>query len=298
MPWTLKQAGSHKGRRMLITGSNTGIGFATAKLFAQSGASIVLACRNAKKGTEALSRLRMLVPGVDASLLQLDLASLDSVRKAGETMLASRHGIDVLVNNAGLMMPPFSRTADGFELQFGTNVLGHFAFTGLLLPLLQTRSRVVWLSSVAHWNGRIDFDNLNAEKGYGKWQAYAQSKLADLMLACEMQRRLARRGATIASLAAHPGGTRSELSRNNRLLQWLSKIGSPFLQTTEAGAMPSVRAALDPDAKGGEFYGPGGLTTMAGPPVKQASSRRSRDETVATRLWQACEELTGVRWLD
>ena len=299
MAWTLEQAADQTGRRILITGSNTGIGYATAELLARKGAAIILACRSAEKGQQALAKLRAQVPQIEAELLRLDLADLASVREAAETLKTRHQRLDALINNAGLRMPPLQRTADGFELQFGTNVLGHFAFTGLVLPLLEQSpaARVVWLASVAHWNGRIDFDNLNAERGYNKWRAYAQSKLADLMLAYEMQRRLQQRGSTLRSLGAHPGGTHSELARHHWLLGLIDRLTGPFMQSPAGGAMPSVRAATDRDAQGGEYYGPGGLATMSGPATRQRSSRRSHDEAVAARLWAQCETLTGVRWL-
>lgn len=296
MTWSMKDAGSQHGKTFLITGSNTGIGFATAKLLAGNGAQVILACRNREKGEQSLARLKAQVPSAQATLLQLDLASLTSVRQAAETINSQASRLDALINNAGVMMPPFGRTADGFETQFGTNVLGHFAFTGLLLPLLERtpQARVVWLSSIAHWVGRINFEDLNAEKGYRTWRAYAQSKLADLMLAYEMQRRLQRAGSTAMSLGAHPGGTNSDLGRHRTILKFVS----PFAQSVEAGAMPSLRAAVDAAARGGEYYGPAGIGTFKGPAERQRSSQRSHDEAVAARLWQACEALTGVRYLD
>lgn len=288
------------GKTILITGSNAGIGFATASILAEHGGEIIMACRNPAKAEAAAQRLRDAVPGVSLELLPLDLADLSSVRSAADTLLAAQRPIDVLINNAGLMMPPFSETRDGFELQFGTNVLGHFAFTGLILPLLQDRegARIVWLSSVAHWPGRINFNNLNAEKRYSKFGAYAQSKLADLMLAYEMQRRLARVGAKAISLAAHPGGTKSELSRNNGMLKAINVAFSRVIQETRDGAMPSVLAATDPDARGGDYYGPSKMLTFSGPAQKQGSSRYSRREDIAGQLWQVCQKLTGVSVLD
>ncbi|MET0984872.1 MAG: oxidoreductase [Steroidobacteraceae bacterium] len=290
---------SLRGNTIVVTGSNTGIGFATAKLLASKGAAIVMACRNQEKGERARAHIKAELPHADLRVVRLDLSSLASVRECVAEVNTELDKIDALINNAGLMMPPLQRTADGFEMQFGTNVLGHFAFTGLVLPLLlrTPNARVVWLSSVAHWNGRIDFDNLNAERGYSSWRAYAQSKLGDLMLAYEMQRRLTSAGASLQSLAAHPGGTQSDLSRHNPFLRVLNVLSQPFTQSTDAGAMPSIRAAVDPSAKGGEFYGPGGMTTMTGPATRQRSSRRSHDAAVAMKLWQACEGLTGVRWL-
>jgi NAD(P)-dependent dehydrogenase (short-subunit alcohol dehydrogenase family) len=298
LAWTPDQAPDQAGKRVVITGSNTGIGFATAELLARKNAQIVLACRNPDKGREALARLQRTVPGVEAAFVRLDLSSLASVREAAAELVAQERPIDILINNAGVMMTPQGRTADGFETQFGTNVLGHFALTGLLLPLLESsrNARVVWLGSVAHWSGEIDFDNLNAERGYGRWSAYAQSKLADVMLAYEMERWCRRRGSRISALSAHPGGTRSELARNSTLLQVINFLTSSIIQETKDGALPSVRAAIDPAAAGGEYYGPGGLTTMSGPPTRQRSSTRSHDEDVARRLWERCEALTGVRW--
>jgi NAD(P)-dependent dehydrogenase (short-subunit alcohol dehydrogenase family) len=296
----LEQVGDQSGKRVLVTGSNTGIGFETARMLALKGADVILACRNTEKGKTALDRIRAETPGANLDLVKLDLASLASVRECAQTVLNKYDRLDILVNNAGLMMPPFQRTEDGFELQFGTNVLGHFALTGLLFPLIEASSdaRVVWLSSVAHLSGKIDFNNLNAEQKYSKWGAYGQSKLADLMLAYEMQRRLEGKGLPIISLASHPGGTNSELARNNLLLKITNVLSRPFMQSPTQGAMPSILAATAPDARGGDYYGPSGFRHMTGPAAKQASSDRSHDSDVATRLWQVCEQLTGVNFLD
>lgn len=294
--WSAADIATQQGRTVLVTGSNAGIGFATARLLAAKGARVVMACRSTQKGEAALTRIRSEFPGSELQLLTLDLADLESVRRFATQMLTQHERLDVLINNAGVMMPPMGRTADGFETQFGTNVLGHFALTGLLLPLLvrTPASRVVTLASVAHWAGRIDFDNLNAEKGYRSWGAYAQSKLANLMLAYELERRLRRAGnSTTISLAAHPGGTNSDLGRHNLLLRAMS----PFAQSIDAGALPSLRAALDAAAGGGDYYGPAGLATLSGPPVKQRSSRRSHDEAVAVRLWARCQQLSQVSYL-
>ena len=295
MDWTMQEAGSLRGKTFLVTGSNAGIGFSTTRQLAGRGARVVMACRSPDKGQAALQQLRSAVPDADASLMTLDLASLASVRAFAAEFLAQHDRLDVLINNAGVMMPPAGRTADNFETQFGTNVIGHFVLTGLLLPLLNRtpQARVVTMSSVAHWLAKIDFDNLNAEKGYSAGRAYAQSKLANLMFTYELQRRLQRSGATTISLGAHPGGTRSDLGRHNLLL----RLASPLAQSTDQGALPSLRAAVDPAARGGEYYGPGGLATMVGPAVRQRSSRYSHDESVAARLWQACEELGGMRYL-
>ena len=298
--WSLERVASQSGKTILVTGSNTGIGFATAQQLAEKGAEVILACRSREKGEAALARLQAAVPGAVVTLMLLDLANLASVRECAAQVNARYQRLDVLINNAGLMMPPLARTADGFELQFGTNVVGHFAFTGLLLPLLSRtpKSRVVWLSSLAHQQGQIDFDNLNAERSYGKSRAYAQSKLADLMLAYEMQRRMERKGESIIALGAHPGVTKSDLSRHLTVLKWISVVAAPLVQDTDRGAWPSVLAATDPDAHGGDYYGPMGFAKAGGAPGKQPSSARSHDAAVAARLWQTCEQLSGVRYLD
>ena len=295
MSWTMDDAPDLRGRKMIVTGCNSGIGLATTRALAAKGATVVMACRNEDKGKRALDQVRAAVAGADLRLLRLDLANLASVRQFAVEVQNQIDRVDGLINNAGVMMPPLGHTDDGFETQFGTNVLGHFALTGLLLPLLERApgARVVWLSSLAHWVGRIDFNNLNAEKGYSAWNAYAQSKLADMMLGYELNMRLQRKSSTVQSLVAHPGGTQSDLGRHNLVLRLLS----PLAQRTDTGALPSLRAALDPAAKGGEYYGPGGLGTVAGPPVRQRSSPRARNAEVSARLWTACEELTKMSFL-
>ncbi len=295
MVWSMAEVGSQTGKTFLITGSNTGIGFATARLLAGKRAKIIMACRNTAKGELALKQLKSMVPGADCTLMALDLASLKSVRSFADRVNTNYPRLDVLINNAGVMIPPLGRTEDGFETQFGTNVLGHFALTGLLLPLLNRtpHARVVTMASIAHWPGRINFDNLNAEQGYSKAGAYAQSKLANLMFAYELQRRLHGSGADTISLAAHPGGSHSELSRHSLILKLLSHLA----QSVDDGALPSIRAAVDGQAQGGEYYGPRGIGTIAGAPIRQRSSRRSHDLTVAARLWAACETLTGLPYL-
>lgn len=295
MAWSMADVASQNGKTFLITGSNTGIGYATARLLADKGATIIMACRNLTKGEQALAQLRADVPGVDCQLMTLDLASLKSVRSFAAQVNKRHQKLDVLINNAGVMIPPLGRTEDGFETQFGTNVLGHFALTGLLLPLLDKtpQARVVTLASIAHWPGRIVFDNLNAEKSYSRIGAYCQSKLGNLMFAYELQRRLQRSGSSTLSIAAHPGGTRSELSRHNPVVNLFARLAQP----TEDGALPSIRAAVDTKAKGGEYYGPRGPGTIAGAPILQRSSQRSHDPAVAERLWARCEQLTEVSYL-
>jgi NAD(P)-dependent dehydrogenase (short-subunit alcohol dehydrogenase family) len=293
--WSAADIGDQRGKVFVVTGANTGIGLATVQHLAKRGAYVVLACRSLGRARAAIDRVRASAPDADVSALELDLACLASVRRFAENAGERLGHIDVLINNAAVMMPPLGRTSDGFETQFGTNVLGHFALTGLLMPALEAApgGRVVHVSSVAHWFGRIDFGNLNAERRYIPVLAYGQSKLANLMLAYEMDRRLRERRSAIQSIAAHPGGARSELDRHSRRV----RLVRPLLQSVDAAALPAIRAAVDPAAQGGEFYGPSGLATMAGSPVRQHSSRRSRRRDTARTLWHRCEQLTGVTFL-
>jgi NAD(P)-dependent dehydrogenase (short-subunit alcohol dehydrogenase family) len=298
LTWTIRDAPSQHGKTAMITGGNTGIGFATARLLAVKGARVLIACRTASKGQAAVDRIRADVPGARIEMVSLDLASLSSVRSCAATVIRDHPRLDILVNNAGIMMPPLSRTVDGFELQFGTNVLGHFALTGLLLPLLDSSSngRIVALGSVAHWCGSIDFENLNAEKAYGRWNAYAQSKLAAIMLAHELERRLRTLDSRTISMAAHPGGAKTELQRNNGALKVISKVAGALTQAADDGALPSLRAATDPAARGGDYFGPTAMLTFRGPPVRQRGAKRADDPAIASRLWGECERQTGVTY--
>lgn len=287
------------GKTFLITGANSGIGFQTAKAVAAANAKVIMACRTPAKAEAAAADIRNEVPHADLEIVQLDLADLSSVQACTAKINQSHTRLDVLVNNAGLMMTPHDRTRDGFELQFGTNVLGHFALTGQLFELIENtaNSRTVWLASIVHWFGRINFKNLNAEKRYSKLGAYSQSKLANLMIAYEMNRRLSRNGSGTSSLAAHPGVSLSELDKNSRFLQVMFKVGENFFSSTEEGAQPSLIAAAAPDASGGDYYGPSRAFTIRGPAEKQRSSKYSYREETASQLWHACEELTGTRFL-
>jgi NAD(P)-dependent dehydrogenase (short-subunit alcohol dehydrogenase family) len=293
--WTIAQIPDQHGRTVVITGANTGLGFETAKALATRGATVVLAVRNLDKGEEAVARITETTPGADVSPCRLDLSSLDSVRAGAEELRASHERIDLLINNAGVMYTPQGRTADGFETQFGTNHLGHFALTGLLLDRMLTTpgSRVVTVSSGGHRiRARIHFDDLNLERGYSRVAAYGQSKLANLLFTYELQRRLAPLGTT-AALAAHPGTSKTELGRNMpapmRALQLLTPT-----QPASMGALPTLRAATDPQARGGQYYGPDGLFEMRGHPTVVRSSAQSHDVELQRRLWTVSEELTGV----
>ncbi len=233
-------------------------------------------------------------------MVRLDLASLDSVRAAAAEILAARDRLDLLINNAGLMWPAYGKTADGFELQFGINHLGHFALTGLLLEAMLPvpGSRVVTVSSNGHRTGRIDFADLQSGQRYGRMAAYAQSKLANLMFTYELQRRLAAAGAATAALAAHPGVAFTELTRHlpGVLQSVYPAIGGLFTQSAAMGALPTLRAATDPAAAGGEYYGPAGLAQVKGYPVRVSSTARSRDQSAQRRLWAESERLTGVTY--
>jgi NAD(P)-dependent dehydrogenase (short-subunit alcohol dehydrogenase family) len=299
-PWTVADVPDQSGRTAVVTGANSGIGFEAAAVLARRGADTILACRDAVKGKAAAARVTAAAPGATVSVVRLDLASLGSVRAAAAEILAGHQRLDLLINNAGLMWPAYGKTADGFELQFGTNHLGHFALTGLLLEAMLPvpGSRVVTVSSNGHRVGWIDFADLQSEQRYGRMSAYAQSKLANLMFTYELQRRLAAAGAPTAALAAHPGVAFTDLTRHLPavLQSAYPVVGGLFTQSAAMGALPTLRAAADPAAAGGEFYGPGGLAQVKGYPVRVSPAARSRDESDQRRLWAESERLTGVTY--
>ena len=291
--WTTDDVHGQQGRLAVVTGANTGLGFETAQVLAARGASVVLAVRNVEKGKQAAARIVAAAPGATVTVQELDLSSLDSVRAAAAELRAGHPRIDLLICNAGVMYPPKQTTDDGFELQFGTNHLGHFALTGLLLEqmLPVPGSRVVTVSSVGHrMQARIHFDDLQWERSYSRVRAYGQSKLANLMFTYELQRRLSGAGTTIA-VAAHPGFAATELMRHTPVAAVVTPL---FSQDAAMGALPVLRAATDPSVLGGQYYGPGGFLGLRGYPKLAASSRRSHDEAVQRRLWAVSEELTGV----
>jgi NAD(P)-dependent dehydrogenase (short-subunit alcohol dehydrogenase family) len=294
--WTTEAIGDLSGRLAIVTGANTGIGFVTALELARHGADVVLACRDVHKAGKAVERIRAERPGARLRALPLDLAMLASVRTFAAGFLAEHGRLDLLINNAGVMMPPLGRTAEGFELQFGTNHLGHFALTGLLMNrLLATRgSRVVTVASLAHRAGRIAFDDLHwTRRRYAAWRAYGASKLANLLFTHALQRRLDANGATVTAVAAHPGWTQTELSRHSR---WMDLFGPWMAMSADQGALPTLRAATDPAARGGDYFGPDGWFQVRGAPVAVQPRARARDDAAAERLWQVSEELTGVRF--
>jgi NAD(P)-dependent dehydrogenase (short-subunit alcohol dehydrogenase family) len=299
--WSSEQIPDQHGRTAIVTGANRGIGLVSARELARHGASVVLACRNTGKGEEAVRTIEAAAPGAQIELAELDLGSLASIESFAERFRPSHDGLDLLINNAGVMAPPRRRTADGFELQLGTNHLGHFALTGRLIGVMEGRSdaRVVTLSSNAHKMGRIDFEDLQSERRYSRWGAYGQSKLADLMLALELDRRLRAAGSTVKSLAVHPGYAATNLQTAappafDRLVMRFTNL--IVAQSADMGALPTLYAATYPGLEGGSYVGPDGIGEFRGHPHIVSPSRAARDEQVAARLWAASEELTGVRF--
>ena len=289
--WTAENIGDQKGRVVIVTGSTSGIGEETARIAAEKGAEVVMAVRNTAKGESVAAEIVAGAPDARVVVRELDLASLSSVRTFAEAFGGEFDRLDVLVNNAGVMMPPYSKTEDGFELQMGTNHFGHFALTGLLLPLLEKTegSRVVNVSSLAHRFGDIDFGDLAWEdRSYSAQRAYGDSKIANLYFTYELAKRT---GGKPMVLAAHPGYTATDLQRHSSLYSFTNRF---LAQDSEMGALPTLRAAFDEDAENGEFYGPAKWGHWRGYPVAHESNSRSRDPEVAERLWTESERLTGV----
>jgi NAD(P)-dependent dehydrogenase (short-subunit alcohol dehydrogenase family) len=294
--WTTADIPDQTGRTAVVTGANTGLGYETAGALAAKGAHVVLAVRNLEKGKAAAALIGDRNPGASVAVQELDLTSLDSVHGAAEQLRADHPSIDLLINNAGVMFTPKDTTRDGFELQFGTNHLGHFAFTNLLLDrvLAAPGSRVVTVSSIGHRFARgIRFDDLQWERNYSRVGAYGQAKLANLLFTYELQRRL--QGTDTIAVAAHPGGSRTELTRNlPRLVGAATRLVEPLFQSADMGALPTLRAATDPGVLGGQYYGPDGFAEQRGYPRVVASSAASHDTDAQRRLWTVSEELTGV----
>ncbi|HEY2833684.1 MAG TPA: SDR family NAD(P)-dependent oxidoreductase [Sporichthyaceae bacterium] len=298
--WTESHIPDQRGRVAVITGANTGLGFDTARALAAHGATVVLAVRDTEKGKQAAERITAAASGTDVSVQQLDLSSLASVRTAAEELRSRFAAIDLLINNAGVMYTPRQNTADGFELQFGTNHLGHFALTGLVLDRMTAvpGARVVTVSSVGHRiRARIHFEDLQWERSYDRLQAYGQSKLANLLFTYELQRRLAAAGAPTLAVAAHPGFSNTELARNSPVvLRALVPLGRVLAQSPAQGALPTLRATTDPAVLGGQYYGPDGPGELRGAPRVVKSSAQSHDAALQQRLWAVSEELTGVQF--
>lgn len=294
--WDTGNIPDQAGKVAMVTGSSGGIGKETARVLASKRAKVVLAVRNPMKGEEVANDFRSENVGADVIVRQLDLGSLASVKAFAMSLLKDEERLDLLVNNAGVMFPPYSKTKDGFELQIGTNHLGHFALVGHLMPLLQPAegSRIVVVSSMAHRTGNIDLSDLNWEsRKFNTQRAYGDSKIANLYFAYELARKLEKSGGHPKVTAAHPGWTSTELQRHSGMMRFLNGI---FAQDAEMGALPTLRAAFDPRAQPGDYFGPSRFFQMNGPPVKVSSNARSHGEEVARRLWQKSEEMTGISY--
>ena len=295
MGWSESDIPGQGGRTAVVAGANSGIGFETARALAAKGARVVLACRSPERGRDAESRLRAAMPEADARFMRLDLGSLTSIEAFAKELAAQESRLDLLCNNAGVMMPPLGHTEDGFETQLGTNHLGHFALTGRLLHLLRQSesARVISVSSLAHYWGWIRFGDLNSEKRYNATLAYAQSKLANLLFTRELDRRLREAGAPALAIAAHPGSTKTNLQQHSRLMYGVVAM---FSQQPPDGALPTLYAATAPDVEGGQYFGPGRMMEMIGPPRPARSTPAAKNMAVAKRLWEVSEELTGVSY--
>jgi hypothetical protein len=302
--WTVDGMPDMAGETVVVTGANSGLGYEATKAFVRAGAAVVMACRSTDRGDDARRRIERRYPDASLAVSEVDLANLESVRTFAERFDDEHDELHVLCNNAGIMAVPRSETTDGFETQFGVNHLGHFALTELLLDHLREtdgETRVVTQSSSAHRMGRIDFGDLHGERSYGKWRAYGQSKLANLLFAYELDRRLRRAGSETISVACHPGYAATDLQatgprqegakRRERLMGLLNRI---VAQSAEMGALPMLYAATAKDVDGGDYIGPGGFMESRGHPTHVSSNERSHSHDVATRLWTVSEELTGV----
>jgi NAD(P)-dependent dehydrogenase (short-subunit alcohol dehydrogenase family) len=299
--WTIADIPPQGGKLAVVTGATGGLGYQTAIRLAQAGAEVVLTGRNEAKGREAVSKIRNQFPDAKISFDVLDLASLASVADFARRFATTHSSLDLLINNAGVMaLPTRQTTADGFEMQFGTNYLGHYALTARLLALLRRahQPRVVSLSSIAHRTGFIQFSDLQGERFYSPWKAYNQSKLAMLMFALELQRRSDAAGWNLISTASHPGWARTDLFANGPgfgLISVASQFAAPlFSQSAESGALPTLFAATSPQAEGGGYYGPNGLYELRGPPAPARIMPQARDKAAAAKLWDVSQQLTGV----
>ncbi len=300
--WTIDQVPDLSGKTMVVTGGNSGLGYESVKAFAMKGAEVILTSRSAENGEAAKSAIQKVFPEGKIRVMQLDLSDLDSVRRFADKFIDEYEKLDVLMNNAGIMMTPYFKTKDGFEGQFGVNHLGHFALTGLLLDVLLKipGSRIVNVSSGAHKMGKMDFSDLHYENGraYSPIKSYGQSKLANLLFTYEFQRKLESAQKDSISLAAHPGSSMTNLGRHvegKLMYKILFPIFRRMSQDQAQGALPQIRASVDPRAKGGEYYGPDGRREMTGFPVLVPSNASSHNLSDAARLWEESEKLTGVK---
>lgn len=289
------------GKTVLVTGANSGLGLETAKAFAAKGAHVIMTARHEAKGVAAQDMIEVELPGAQLELRLLDLADLEEVRMLAKSLHDDNKRLDVLVNNAGVMMPPRGETKQGFEKQFGTNHLGHFALTLQLMDLMNTAddARVVTVSSGLHRNGKIDFDDLQSEKTYSPTGAYAQSKIANIYFGLELMRKCDAAGIKLKSMMAHPGYAATNLQTSGpsgMIRMFMPLANALFAQSAADGALPEIYAASMPDVKSGEYFGPSGFQNMRGAPGRDDPIELAKDKDIAARLWQVSEELTGVKW--
>lgn len=303
--WTANNIPNLSGKVIIITGANSGIGYESAREFTRNGAEVIVASRDPNKANRAILKIQRDIPGAKLKFIELNLASLESIRKFAEEFKLNYNRLDILLNNAGIMLVPYGKTIDGFENTIGTNHLGHFALTGLLIDKLSETSgaRVVNVASNAHYGGEMDFNNLLFENksGYTPMNAYRRSKLANLLFTYELQRRFQSRGFDVVTLAAHPGISATSLANHLffNLISWLIQpLMKMIFQSSAMGALPSLRAAVDPEALGGQYYGPAGKGERSGYPIVVDSNLASKNEKDARILWEISEELTGIKYLD
>lgn len=294
MKWTRERVPNQSGKLAIVTGANSGIGFVTAQVLAEKGARVILACRSQERADAARDKILRTAPDADVSVSLLDLSSLASIQAFSERTRDSEVLVDLLINNAGIMMPPKrTETVDGFEMQIGVNHLGHFSLTAQLLPLLNNApaARVVTVSSLAHYKGRVHLDDLNFERrSYWRIGSYGQSKRANLLFTFELDRRLRRAGARTIAAAAHPGWTSTDLQRN---IPGAGLFNAVMAMTPAQGALPTLRAATDPDVQGGDYFGPKGMSGTRGYPVRVDCAKAAKDPAQGAKLWTLSEELTG-----
>ncbi len=293
--WDIENISDQYGKVVVVTGSSSGLGYETAEVLANKNATVIVAVRNAVKGNAAVEKIKVENPNADIQMMLVDLADLESIRIFAENFNRKFEKLDLLINNAGVMTPPYTKTKDGFELQFGTNHLGHFALTGLLIDLIKKtpNSRIVNVSSTAHKIGKLNFEDLNWEtRRYNKMQSYGDSKLANLYFTNELQKRLNRSSRVIVA-SAHPGASATELVRHSLLF----KVLSLFVQDSKMGALPTLYAAVAPDVQGNDYYGPGGFQEISGYPKKVEPAGNAKKDDVAANLWDVSEKMTGVSYL-
>jgi NAD(P)-dependent dehydrogenase (short-subunit alcohol dehydrogenase family) len=294
--WTTDNIGDQSGRVAIVTGSSSGIGYEAARVLANKNAEVIIAVRNQQKGNKAVEKIKSQNQKANIKVMLLDLASLKSIIKFTDEFKQHYSRLDLLINNAGVMIPPYSKTEDGFELQFGTNHLGHFALTAQLMELIikTENSRIINVSSGAHKYGNINFDDLNWEKRkYKSWTAYGDSKIANLYFTYELRDRLSKINSKTMVTAAHPGWTATDLQRHSGAMEFLNKF---FAMSIEQGTLPTLRAAIDENVNSGDYFGPSGWQEWKGYPVKVESNKLSHDKDIAKRLWDVSEELTGVKF--